>query len=425
MRTFLTSSLLLLLIITYVLATLASSDAIAESQCHDQSTAPDTTAPSPSDEEVCNNMSSDEEDRDRDSSDDEASRGSRSSRSSSSSSSGEEDAGRGDSSSDPPPAAWMSGKWGISWRLVAGDNKNVRKFDVDKLVRDVQGIDHCSYVLFGLSNGAKGGTYIAPHSVLSKINPGTVPERDLFGELATAFQGAGYKVLVYMATEGPAQLKHKIKEDPSIKANWKAHVLDIYGSDDKKTLMKAYAEIIVGEYAQRYGSKIDGWWFDHCECGDIPRLHEVCKKANPKCVMAFNRGQKVPLRNNNPGYEDYTFGHPTPVKRDPPSTQKNLPMVESIEKKTSDGFFYRKGKASLGHMFMPMQKKWNSGDEVLWSEEQAVDWMGRVLDAGGAWTWNVPILDSKSCLDQEKKKFARRVGRLLEQRRQGGAGDEL
>lgn len=35
------------------------------------------------------------------------------------------------------------------------------------------------------------------------MNPGSCAERDLFGELATAFRDAGYKVLAYMATEGP------------------------------------------------------------------------------------------------------------------------------------------------------------------------------------------------------------------------------
>ena len=36
---------------------------------------------------------------------------------------------------------------------------------------------------------------------------------------------------------------------------------------------------------------------------------------------------------------------------------------------------------------MPMHEKWNSGDKVMWPEDQALEWMGRVLKAGGAWTW--------------------------------------
>ena len=59
-----------------------------------------------------------------------------------------------------------------------------------------------TYVLFGLSEGADGSRYIAPHSILSELNPRCCPERDLFGELAEAFQKEGYKVLAYMATEG-------------------------------------------------------------------------------------------------------------------------------------------------------------------------------------------------------------------------------
>jgi hypothetical protein len=65
-------------------------------------------------------------------------------------------------------------------------------------------------------------------------------------------------------------------------------------------------------------------------------------------------------------------------------------MVTSVEG-TKDGFFYAHGFASLGHCFMPMHERWNSGKNIVWEEDQAVDWMQRVLNAGGAWTWNVPV----------------------------------
>lgn len=101
-----------------------------------------------------------------------------------------------------PPAHWMSGKWGISWRIKAGDTKQVRNYNVTKLVEQVKSIPGVTYVLFGLSEGADGSRYIAPHSILSELNARCCPERDLFGELAEAFQKEGYKVLAYMATEG-------------------------------------------------------------------------------------------------------------------------------------------------------------------------------------------------------------------------------
>jgi hypothetical protein len=57
-----------------------------------------------------------------------------------------------------------------------------------------------SYVLFNLSGGASGEQYMAWHSVLTTINPGSTPAkpplgRDLFLELATAFQAKGIKVI--------------------------------------------------------------------------------------------------------------------------------------------------------------------------------------------------------------------------------------
>lgn len=52
---------------------------------------------------------------------------------------------------------------------------------------------------------------------------------------------------------------------------------------------------------------------------------------------------------------------------------------------------YADGTANLGRMFMPMLVQWNKGNGVVWTEEQAVEWMRRALAAGGAWTWNVTL----------------------------------
>ena len=117
---------------------------------------------------------------------------------------------------------------------------------------------------------------------------------------------------------------------------------------------------------------------------------------NPNAVIAFNNGQKIPLTNNNPAYENFTSGHPTPIAQVPASDVANLPMLTSLEG-TPDGYFDDAGRKSLGHMFMPMQTRWNSGS-IVWTLEQAVDWQGRATNAGGAWTWNVDTDDVNSQL---------------------------
>ena len=310
----------------------------------------------------------------------------------------------------PPETNWMSGKWGIGWRINADGKTNIENYNVSALVSQVQAIGDVEYVLFNLSDAAHGDAYLAPHSVLTAINPGSTPnnDRDLFMELAQGFQAAGIKVIAYCATQGPAMLKHgaKVAYDSVDEGggvfssvamdNWSDYVLSVYGDTEIETFKTAYAEVIIDEYAQRYGTLIDGWWFDHAGHGNIPLLHDIVTSYNPNTVISFNTGQHIPLTNNNPDYENFTSGHPTPIARVPASDVANLPMLTSLEG-TPDGYFYDGARRSLGHMFMPMQTRWNSGD-IVWTLEQAVDWQGRATNAGGAWTWNVDTDDRNSQL---------------------------
>lgn len=316
-----------------------------------------------------------------------------------------------------PKAEWMSGGWGIGFRFRADDKVDMDSWDAEILADQIAEMPGVSYVIFNLSDAAHGDAYIAPHSVLSVLTPGATPTspdadpmngRDLFMDMAVAFQARGIKVIAYCATQGPAMLKHGAeKAFDSVEDNdgnytsvamdnWATYITQEYGNTTDETYKEAYAEVIIDEYAKRYGTLIDGWWFDHASHGNIPLLHQTVTAYNPDTVIAFNDGQKIPLINNNPGYEDYTFGHPTPIANTPSSSDLNLPMLTSIED-TAEGYFEADGKQSLGHMFIPIQKTWNSGD-LVWTQEQGSEWLGRCLKAGGAWTWNVDLTDNQSIL---------------------------
>jgi hypothetical protein len=71
-------------------------------------------------------------------------------------------------------------------------------------------------------------------------------------------------------------------------------------------LQIAYAQVIATYYANRYGSLVDGWWFDQANYANIPLLRSVVKAANPNTVAIFNDGMHVPLYNSQPGLEDAT-----------------------------------------------------------------------------------------------------------------------
>ncbi len=302
-------------------------------------------------------------------------------------------------------AEFMSGKWGIAYRINAGDEKLpssiVENFDVSATVQQVKSLG-ASHVHINISNGAFGDRYIAPHSVLEKINPLATPERDLFGEIATQFKANGINVIAYMATQGPALIKHGATvaydynsdtgSSPALD-RWRDYVLnDAYAGStetEDQILKRAYAEIIVDEYAQRYAGVIDGWAFDHASHGNIPLIAETIRKYQPNTALSFNDGVKVPLTNNSPGIEDFTFGHPNPVKNTLSNSLDNLGMLTSIEN-SQDGYISdTSGFATLGHMYLPLHEKWNGGD-LIWDQEQALDWRDRALAAGGSWTWAVP-----------------------------------
>ncbi|YCM46899.1 putative Ig domain-containing protein (plasmid) [Verrucomicrobiaceae bacterium 227] len=308
-------------------------------------------------------------------------------------------------------ADWMSGKWGIGFRIVANQSNwnNIENYDVASLVSQVTAIPDVGYVLFNLTDAAHGDTYIAPHSVISAINPNATPPngRDLFGELATAFQARGIPVIAYVATQGPAMLKHGAEKayDAVFDANtgvwtsvamdnWESYVLQEYGPVTEDIYRQAFAEIIIDEYARRYGKLVDGWWFDNGDkaisATSAALLKQICLSYNADSTITFNVGLG--------GISDFADGHPIPLAQVPPSDSANLDYLLYPIETSANGFLTDlNNQAILGHMFMAMHDRWNSGP-IVWSAAQGADWMERCLNAGGAWTWNLDTSDGQSIL---------------------------
>ena len=63
--------------------------------------------------------------------------------------------------------------------------------------------------------------------------------------------------------------------------------------------------------------------------------------------------------------------------------------ITSIES-SSDGYFYKDGIGSLGHVLMPSNSDWASGD-IVWDVDEAKEWKSQMLNAKGTWTWSVKL----------------------------------
>lgn len=326
-------------------------------------------------------------------------------------------------------ADWMQGNWGISYRIPGGDvnysGSHVAGYQVNAAVEQIAAIPGLKWVQLNLTNGASGDRFIVPVTEVEGVNPlsapnnindlfdPSIPGRDLFEQLALAFKAKGIRVVAYIATQGPAMLKHgaqnSMDHDDSItnckstrpeisdvdgqvycSANmnrWRDHVLVNYPADSLYRSFELAMVNIVKTLSLRYGNTIDGWWFDHSGFGDSTLLHIAAVAGNNDAAVTFNEGDKVPLVNNPDTFEDYTFGHPTPIGSEVSSDDKNLPMLTSIEA-TANGLLADPGGDvdAVGHMFMPLQESWNGGT-VVFSEAKGSDWLNRALKAGGALTW--------------------------------------
>ena len=352
-----------------------------------------------------------------------------------------------DPSSPKTRASWMSRRFGIAVRIPGGCHSRkanhpdfhtteqdgnittscefLEHFNVSGFVQQVQSIGRVGWVIFGLSGGGDGLSYTSWHSILSEVVPGATPPRptrggrDLFRETATALQNVGIRTIAYVASEGPAKLKKgphgafdcnakkKNNSNRNKKSNnnkngsgtsnsgcsasvnkWIAFVEERYNATDEITLQRAFAEVIVAEFAYRYNDLVSGWWFDHGAFADKEALVQAVREGNPNAAVAFSAPPFLPLMNRFPGLEDFTAGHPRKLSIRLPSDERNVQMVESVES-TKDGYLWRSGHASLGHILMPMIDRWGTtrSNTSVWTIDQAQTWMSRVLESGGAWTW--------------------------------------
>ncbi|WP_342804741.1 LamG-like jellyroll fold domain-containing protein [Alteromonas sp. M12] len=334
-----------------------------------------------------------------------------------------------------PKAEWMQGNWGISFRISGGDvsqqESHVNEYQVRPAVEQIASIPGLTWLQVNLTNGAFGDRFIVPVPEVEAINPNaapnsindlydpTLPGRDLFEQIALGLQAKGIKVVVYIATQGPGMLKHGAEKsmdyDPSIidetdgsackstKPNkkdadtqvycsasmnrWRDYVLVNYPSTSLHHSFQLALVNIVETLSLRYGTLIDGWWFDHATYGDYALLPDAARAGNSDAVVALGLAEDVHLENNPEVQEDYTGGHPTPLTRTISSSDTNLPMLTAIEA-TENGYFPAVGDDvdAVGHMFMPLQQSWNGGT-VVFSEAKGSDWLNRALNAKGAYSW--------------------------------------
>jgi len=217
----------------------------------------------------------------------------------------------------------------------------------------------------------------APNAAFSKFTgyaPGEkCSRRDLFGDVADALQARGVKLIAYYAGLNGYMKEPKVSEGLA---------------DDGKPGTAPTAEgrrrrlAVLKEYADRYGEKISGWWFDGMALDsyrELPddwwALESVVRSANPHAVIAFSYG-----RNEQAclvkGVDDFTGGDTWKKQDLKQLTPALLPAQEGI---------LWHGKIYCGDVYH------GQGTTNQFGDDELINWIKTCNQQGGVCTLDWPI----------------------------------
>ena len=236
----------------------------------------------------------------------------------------------------------------------------VEKFDEKYLAKQ---LEEGGAGYFVITLGQNSGCFIAPNAVYGKFTgygPGErCSKRDLPSDLFSALQPKGIRLLLYLPCQVPnqdarAQRAFGLREGPQDQP------LSI-------PFAQKWARVIE-EWADHYGDKVSGWWFDggyeHIGFNnEIAVLYAAAvHHGNPKAIVTFNPGVKV-IRWTEA--EEYTAG------------ELNEPLKIVPESRWLNG--------SQWHALTYLGSTWAKQD-TRFNAEQCANWVDAVTTRGGVVT---------------------------------------
>ncbi len=305
---------------------------------------------------------------------------------------------------------WMRGKWGMmthylaEWQSREHDirmspeqwNKMVDNFDVEGLADQIKSTGASYHFLTVAQNSSY---FVSPNAAWEKyFSNGTnkASHRDLILDLAKAENKRGIRLIVYSTCEGPRDARPYPMATPTTRDHRnKQHMLNW--------------EKVIREWSLRWGTNVSGWWFDGCynpnqlyDFPDAPNFQSFAAAAragNPNAVIAFNRGVIDRVISITP-FEDYCAG------------EINDLQTSLIRRATPDGLV----DGARIHKLSFLGRTWGMGEPRYTNlDEVVIPWTRKIVDAGGAMTWDTPIQPS-GLISEPYMKQLRIIGQALRER---------
>jgi hypothetical protein len=249
-------------------------------------------------------------------------------------------------------------------------NKLIDGFDVEGMAKRLESVGAGHYQL---SIGQNSGYYLSPNPAYDRIvgiKPSKCSHRDLIAEFYGPLHQRDIKLMVYLPAGAPN------KDEAAMAAlEW------LNGPYPNKNFQSKWEQVIA-EWSQRWGKKVEGWWFDGCyfpnsmyRSVDSPNFGSfaaAARSGNPDSSLAFNPG--VIYRIISMGSEDdYTAG-----EIDKPD--------QATVRRDANG---RMDGAQI-HMLSFLGERWGSG-APRFTTDQVIANTKKIRDVGGSVTWDVPV----------------------------------
>lgn len=291
---------------------------------------------------------------------------------------------------------WMSGKVGLMVHWIApgpwpqrGDritdlNRAVDGFDVDRFMAQVDAVN-AAWVIFTL--GQNTGWYASPNATLDQLaGPGHASRRDLAGEIAARCKASGKRFIAYLPAEVRAQ-------------SAAMHHAFHWNIKDQSRFQETYRSF-VRDYALKFGTLLDGWWFDGCYVGhpefnvdyDWPAWIEAARAGNDLAVVAFNDGSFCIGRSTAPTeLADYLSGEAESIA----GGVIHLGREADAPHHLPEGRWVN-GTSMQWHVLTYLDVEWMHGvpgpmPEPRYTDHELQMFVRRCTDVGGAVTVNVGI----------------------------------
>jgi len=226
---------------------------------------------------------------------------------------------------------------------------------------------------YQITIGQNSGYYIAPNPVYDRITgitPSKCSRRDLVADLYTALSKRNIRLMVYLPSGAPGQ---DSAADTAL--DWQN------GPHPNKNFQRKWEQVI-RYWSERWGKKVSGWWFDGCyfpnsmyrsaEPPNFASFAAAARAGNPDAALSFNPGVVYRMLSITP-YEDFIAG------------EIDKPELVTIRRQ-EDG----KVDGARLHMLSYLGETWGRGNPRF-SNEQVIGYTRKIVNAGGAVTWDVPL----------------------------------